>query len=110
MAFATGSTAHVVLLGLLIAGIAIPGLLLRLLPSWLAWTGLVIAAAAELCTLSLVWSPLAVMLPVARFPGLIWLITAGALLPSPASSRDSDNNDVKLLPTPGRLDAPEAGR
>jgi hypothetical protein len=31
--------------------------------------------------LVLIWPALAVLLPVARFTGLIWLIVAGALLP-----------------------------
>lgn len=40
--------AHVVFLGLLIAGIAVPGLLRQLLPRLMAITGLVIAMLAEL--------------------------------------------------------------
>lgn len=81
LSFLTGGPAHVVALGLLIAGIAVPALLLGLLPRALAWIGLVIAALAELSTLVLIWPSLAVVLPIARFPGLIWLIAAGFLLP-----------------------------
>ena len=72
---------HVVTLGLLIAGIAVPGLIVGLLPRPVAWTGLVIAGHAELTTLVLIWTALSPLLPVARFTGLIWLIVAGALLP-----------------------------
>jgi hypothetical protein len=53
LAFATGGPGHVVPLGLLLAGIAVPGLLVGLLPRWLAWAGLAVAAVAELATLSL---------------------------------------------------------
>jgi hypothetical protein len=67
---------------LLVAGIAVPALILRLLPRALAGSGLVIAAVAELSTLSLVVPALAVLLPIARFPALIWLVVAGALLPN----------------------------
>jgi hypothetical protein len=81
LAFLTGGPAHVVALGLLIAGIAVPALLLGLLPRALAWTGLVIAGVAELSTLVLIWPSLAVVLPIARFPGLGWLIATGFLLP-----------------------------
>lgn len=81
LSFLTGGPAHVVGLGLLIAGIAVPALILGLLPRPLAWAGLVIAGVAELTTIVLIWPSLAVLLPIARFPGLIWLIAAGFLLP-----------------------------
>jgi hypothetical protein len=79
--FAAGGVAHVVALGLLLAGIAVPGLLARLLPPWLAWAGLVIAGIAELSTLTLLVQPAAYLLPVARFTALAWLIAVGFLLP-----------------------------
>ena len=81
LTFLTGGPWHVVTLGLLIAGIAVPGLIVGLLPRPVAWTGLVIAVVAELTTLVLIWPALSPLLPLARFTGLIWLIVAGALLP-----------------------------
>jgi hypothetical protein len=81
LAFLTGGTGHVVPLGLLLAGIAVPSLIVGLLPRPVAWTGLAIAVIAELTTLVLIWPGLAVLLPIARFTALIWLIVAGALLP-----------------------------
>jgi len=81
LVFLTGGAGHVVALGLLIAGIAVPSLILGLLPRPVGWTGLAIAVIAELTTVVLIWPALAVLLPVARFTGLIWLIVAGALLP-----------------------------
>jgi hypothetical protein len=81
LSFLAGGPAHVVFLGLLIAGVAVPGLLLGLLPRPLAITGLVIAALAELSTISLIWPDLALLVPIARFPGLIWLIVVGFKLP-----------------------------
>ena len=81
LVFLTGGPGHVVALGLLLAGIAVPGLILGLLPRPLAWAGLAIAALADVTTLVLLWPELAVLLPVARFAGLVWLIVAGALLP-----------------------------
>lgn len=89
LSFLTGGVAHVVFLGLLLAGIAVPALLLRLLPAPLAVTGLVIAVVAELATLSLLWTPASVLLPLVRFPGLIWLIVAGLLLPAQRARRAS---------------------
>jgi hypothetical protein len=81
LTYLTGGPWHVVTLGLLIAGVAVPGLIVGLLPRNLAWTGLVIAGLAELTTLVLIWPGLSPLLPVARFTGLVWLIVAGALLP-----------------------------
>jgi hypothetical protein len=81
LAYLTGGPWHVVTLGLLIAGIAVPGLIVGLLPRALAWTGLVIAGLAEVTTLVLVWPWLSPLLPVARFTGLVWLIVAGVMLP-----------------------------
>ena len=40
-----------------------------------------IAVLAELTTLVLVWTELGFLLPIARLGALIWLVTAGALLP-----------------------------
>ena len=81
LTYLTGGPWHVVTLGLLIAGIAVPGLVVGLLPRPVAWVGLAIAGLAELATLVLIWPGLSPVLPVARFTGLIWLIVAGAMLP-----------------------------
>ncbi|MCX8562008.1 hypothetical protein OS122_14030 [Mycolicibacterium mucogenicum] len=81
LTFLTGGVAHVVMLGLLTAGLAVPALILRLLPRALAWTGLGIAVAAELTTAVLIWPPIAPLLPVARFAALIWLVVVGVMLP-----------------------------
>jgi hypothetical protein len=81
LAFLTGGVGHVVFLGLLMAGIAVPGLILGLLPRGVAVTGLVIAAVAEAATVSLAWDAAAVLLPIARFPGLVWLVAVGFMLP-----------------------------
>jgi len=81
LAFATGGPGHVVTLGLLVAGIAVPGLLAGLLPRKLAVTGLVLAVIAELAALTLLFDGAALLLPLARFTCLGWLIAAGFLLP-----------------------------
>jgi hypothetical protein len=46
-----------------------------------AVTGLVIAAVAELSFVALVVPALGLLLPLARFSGLVWLVVAGFLLP-----------------------------
>lgn len=77
MVFLVGGTGHIVALGLLVGGMAIPGLL----PRPLARAGLVIAALCELTALVLIWPGLGPILPVARVSALAWLVVAGARLP-----------------------------
>ena len=77
LSFLVGGPAHIVALGLLVAGIAVPGVL----PRSLSRVGLAIAGVAELAILVLVWPPLGPILPVARVAALVWLVVAGARLP-----------------------------
>jgi hypothetical protein len=79
--FALGGVGFVGGIGLLIAGVAVPTLIVGLAPRWLAWVGLVIAAASEISFLSLAWDGFDVLLPVGRFAGLAWLAAIGFLLP-----------------------------
>ena len=79
--FATGGVGYVVGIGLLVAGVAVPALILGLVPRWLAWLGLILAALSEISFLSLVIEPLQVLLPIGRFGGGLWLIAIGFLLP-----------------------------
>lgn len=81
LTYLTGGPWHIVTLGLLIAGVSVPSLILGMLPRPVAWTGLAIAFVAEVTTLALIWPGLSPLLPLARFTGLIWLIVAGAMLP-----------------------------
>jgi hypothetical protein len=81
LVFLVGGPGHIVALGLLVAGMAVPSLILGLTPRTVAWIGLAIAALAELTTLVLVWPALGVILPIARIAALVWLVVAGGLLP-----------------------------
>ncbi|WP_198165906.1 hypothetical protein [Agromyces laixinhei] len=81
LAFFAGGPAYVVPFGLLVAGIAVPGLLARLLPRWLAIVGLVLAGIAMIATLVVAIPELAILLPIARFPSLAWIVACAFLLP-----------------------------
>jgi hypothetical protein len=81
LAFAAGGPAHVMAMGILLAGVSVTGGLQHLLPRWMMATGLVVAAIAELSWLCLALPSASYLLPLARFPGFAWLIVAGALLP-----------------------------
>ena len=81
LGFAAGGPGFVVPFAMLIAGVAVPGLILKLLPAALAWAGLVIAALGALATFTLLTPALDVLLPIGRFGGLIWLIAVSVALP-----------------------------
>jgi hypothetical protein len=81
LVFLLGGAGHIVALGLLVAGMAVPSLVHGLLPRPLAWAGLAIAGLSESTTLVLIWPVLGPMLPVARVSALAWLLVAGARLP-----------------------------
>lgn len=66
---------------LLLAGIAAPAAFAKLFPRWLVVAGLALGVAAKFSSLTLVVAGASVLIPTARFGGLVWLITAGVLLP-----------------------------
>jgi hypothetical protein len=80
LATALGGTGFALFTGLLIAGIAVTGLLGRLLPAPLAASGLLLAFVCEAAVLTTLTSTLDLLLPVARFGGLIWLVAAAFTL------------------------------
>ncbi|MGH9899164.1 MAG: hypothetical protein ACRD4L_09990 [Pyrinomonadaceae bacterium] len=81
LSFATGGFAHVAALGLLMAGVSVPCLFAKLLPRWVCWFGLILAAVCELAVLSILFPALSFLLPLGRFPGFIWLLAVGFKLP-----------------------------
>lgn len=81
LAFAAGGPGYAVGIGLLIAGVAVPALILALVPRPLAALGLVLAVLAELCWFGLLSQPMQYLIPIARFGGGLWLVAIGFLLP-----------------------------
>ena len=79
--FLNGGPAFAVSMGLLMAGVSVPALLLRLTPRWMAILGLVLAALGVLSTFSLVFFPLMYLLPAVRFGSMVWMIAVGFTLP-----------------------------
>ena len=80
LAFATGGPGYVALFGLLMAGLAVPLFIGRLAPRWIGGTGIALAVVAELALLSLATDALQPLLPLARFPGALWLLAAAAVV------------------------------
>jgi hypothetical protein len=82
LSFATGAAGFAVPFALLLAGVAVPALILRLTPRWLAWAGLVLAAIGMLSTFTLLTSALEVTLPIVRFGGLAWIVAVSVVMPA----------------------------
>jgi hypothetical protein len=82
LSFSTGGVGHVVGLGLLLAGVSVPAAFARLLPRWIVWFGLILAVLAELSSVSMVFPVASLLLPLSRFPALVWLIAAGFAMPT----------------------------
>ena len=86
-AFALGGTGYAAAIGLLCAGLSLPSLFSGLLPRWLAICGLVIAVIGELSWLGLILPRFNICIPLARFPGYLWVIAAGFTLPRSVSQK-----------------------
>jgi hypothetical protein len=85
--FAMGGPGHIAAAGLLVAGISVSGGLAHVLPRWLMWFGIAIAAVAETSTLTIVTPAAAYLLPLARIPAFAWMICVGVLLPTSRAAR-----------------------
>jgi hypothetical protein len=82
LSYASGGPGFSIPMGLLIAGVCIPAAIRKLLPKWLVGFGLVLAIAGELSWLNLIFPKALFLIPLVRFPGFIWLIATGFMLPS----------------------------
>lgn len=91
LSYALGGPGFSVPIGLFMAGVSVSAGLTRMIPRWLAWFGLILALAGELSWLHLIRPEMffLFLIPFARFPGFIWLILVGFLLPSTAQMRPS---------------------
>jgi hypothetical protein len=80
LAFGIGGVGYSVPMGLLIAGIAVPSGLMKLLPRWMVVFGIILAVIGETSCLALLSPALTALIPLTRFPGFVWLILAGMIL------------------------------
>ncbi len=87
LSFGFGGVGFSVPMGLLIAGVAVSAGFRRLLPKWMVIAGLVLAACGELSWLNLVVPQAVFLIPLTRFPGFVWLILAGFMLPGTTAHR-----------------------
>ncbi|MEV0029552.1 hypothetical protein [Nocardia sp. NPDC050793] len=81
LAFLLGGPANVMTSGLLVAGIALAAQSGKLLGPWAIRIGFGIAGLALLTTVALTFTAAAVVLPIARFTGMTWLVVAAFRMP-----------------------------
>ena len=80
--FALGGPGFSVPFGILIAGVSVTSRFYKLLPKWLLVVGFLIAAAGVLSWFDILVPKALPLIPLTRFPGFLWLILAGFLLPN----------------------------
>jgi len=90
LGFALGGSGFSVPMGLLMAGVSVTSAFMRLLPRWVIVLGLVLAAAGEISSLHLAFPQLLFLIPLVRFPGFVWLIAVGFLLPTTRRTSAAD--------------------
>ena len=83
---AFGGAGFAVPFGLLVAGVTIPAAFMKLIPKWIVVLGIVIAICGELSWLYLMIPGALPLVPLARFPGFVWLIAIGYALPTSVSN------------------------
>ncbi|GLZ81111.1 hypothetical protein Afil01_59180 [Actinorhabdospora filicis] len=80
LSFLTGGPGHVAALGLMIGTAALGLAKSRTIPSWLTVLGAIVGVAGILSVASLMTETAAYLLPIARFPGFIWIVGATVVL------------------------------
>ena len=81
LAYGLGGPGFSVPMGLFLAGLSVTSGFMKLLPKWMVIFGLLLAVTGEVSLLHLVFPKLIFLVPLTRFPGFLWLIAAGFMLP-----------------------------
>jgi hypothetical protein len=79
--YALGGPGFSIPMGLLMAGVSVSAGLSKLIPRWIMFLGLFLAACGELSIFNLIFPQLLFLIPLTRFPGFIWVIAVGVALP-----------------------------
>jgi hypothetical protein len=87
--FDGGGPGFAVFLGLFIAGVSVTAGLYKLVPRWLMWLGIVVAAAGELSSLTLLNFTAGYFIPVARFLSIVWMFGIALKLSASVAVRET---------------------
>ncbi len=97
LCYGLGGPGFSVPMGLFLAGVSITAGFMKLLPKWLVVFGVVLAVAGELSWLHLAFAKLLFLVPLVRFPGFIWIIATGFMLPKGRPVADSTQNSPLVV-------------
>jgi len=78
--FGFGGVGFSVPMGLLMAGISIPALIMKLLPKWICIFGIILGVFGLISWFDLIFPQALFLIPLTRFPGFIWMILVGFML------------------------------
>jgi hypothetical protein len=95
LGFDGGGPGFAVFLGLFLAGVSVSAGVSKLIPGWLMWFGLVVAAAGGLSSFTLVNFTAAYFIPVTRFLSILWMF--GIALKLPTSNENTNDLGTKML-------------
>jgi hypothetical protein len=84
--FGLGGFAHVASIGVLVGAVSIVALRARLLPRWLVVVSLVVAVLALASPFTFVTESTTLLIPLGRFPALLWQVAVAFMLPAVARS------------------------
>jgi len=87
LAVALGGPGFTMPFGLLMAAVSISAGSMKIVPRWVVGLGLLLALVGELSWLSMVVPRAGILIPLARWPGFIWLIAAGFTMPKQIARR-----------------------
>ncbi len=93
--FDGGGPGFALFLGLFIAGVSVAARKSRLLPWWLLWLGILVAAAGELSSPTLLNFTAGYFVPVARLVSIFWMIGLSFKLPYDLRSTDGEAGKSK---------------
>jgi len=84
--FGLGGFAHVAAIGVLVGAVSVIALRAKLVPGWLVVASLVVAVLALASPLTFVTESTTLLIPLGRFPALLWQVAVAFLLPVVARS------------------------
>jgi hypothetical protein len=85
--FDGGGPGFAAFIGLFIAGVSVSAGMRKRIPGWLMWLGIVVAAAGEFSSLTLLNFTAGYFIPVARFLSIVWMFGLALQLPAEIRSR-----------------------
>lgn len=80
--FDGGGPGFAAFLGLFVGGVSVAAGTHKLVPRWLTWLGIVVAAAGELSSLTLLNFTAGYFIPVVRFLSIVWMLGLALTLPA----------------------------